>query len=559
MEEAIVPGGLADRERCDVLFGGDEQCDVLVVGGGAAGLMAALVARTAGAHVILLEKAAKLGGTAAVSGGVVWAPGNDHVPGGDRREDALAYFNALDHGDLRSETLEAFVDHAANALRFLEAQSAIRFARLEGYPDYFGDRPGALSGGGRALDSGLFAFSDLGEWRGRVATGDVYPLTLGETPLGGGSGILAPDVLHDRIARDVRGFGQALVGGLLDAGLKAGVDIRLDHGVRKIERDGRRTTGVIASTPVGDIAFAAAKGVIIATGGFEWNSALRQAFLRGPIAYPASPPTNQGDGLKLLMTSGAALGNMTNAWWCPTIVTGQTWDDGSPRSQPVLIERTLPGSIIVNAAGRRFCNEAVNYSAIAGAFHAFDPNSYAYPNQPAWLIFDDAYRQRWPIAGAMPGGDTPEWMTSAPSLALLAEALAIPAAALDATVERFNADAKRGVDRDFGRGEAGYDRFYGDRSRPGALATLGPLTEAPYYAVPLHLGVLGTNGGAMTDGHGRVLDHDGAVIAGLFGAGNVIACPTGGIYAGAGGTLGPALTFAYLAARAATGANDQGE
>jgi len=549
MLQAIAPDGSPDRERCDVV----------VVGGGAAGLMAALVARSAGAHVILLEKAAKLGGTAAVSGGVVWAPGNDHIPGGDNREEALAYFASLDHGDLRRETLEAFVDHAAEALRFLENHSAIRFAPLQGYPDYFGDRPGARNNGGRALDSGLFAFCDLGEWRTRVATGDIYPLTLGETPLGGGSGILDPDVLQERVARDVRGFGQALVGGLLDACLKAGVDIRVENGVRRIERSGDRVSGVVASAPTGKLSIDAAQGVIVATGGFEWNPALRQSFLRGPIAFPASPPTNQGDGLKLLMASGAALGNMTNAWWCPTIVTGQRWDDGSPRSQPVLIERTLPGSIIVNASGHRFCNEAVNYSAIAGAFHAFDPNRYDYPNQPAWLLFDEACRQRWPVAGAMPGGDPPDWMISAPTLAELADALAIPADALGSTVERFNDDAECGIDREFGRGEAAYDRFYGDRSRPGALATLGPLSQPAYHAVPLHLGVLGTNGGALTDGHGRILDHDGEVIPGLFGAGNVIACPTGGIYAGAGGTLGPALTFAYLAARAATGANGQGE
>jgi hypothetical protein len=225
----------------------------------------------------------------------------------------------------------------------------------------------------------------------------------------------------------------------------------------------------------------------------------------------------------------------------------------------VLIERTLPGSIIVNGAGKRFCNEAVNYSAIAGAFHAFDPNSFSYENRPAWLLFDHSYKMRWPVGGHPPGDAVPDWMIVAHSLAALAEELNAPAAALEATVARFNEGAVDGIDSDFGRGEASYDRFYGDRSRPGALATLGPVEQPPFYAVPLHLGVLGTNGGARTDGSARVLDHDGVPIPGLFAAGNVIACPTGGIYAGAGGTLGPALTFAYLAGRSAVAAKYRGD
>jgi 3-oxosteroid 1-dehydrogenase len=524
-----------------------EACDIVVIGAGAAGLMAALVAATTGAQVAVLEKGARLGGTAAVSGGVVWAPCNDHMGGTDSREAALDYFRSLDHGDLRDETLTAFVETAAAAVRFLEEHSPVSFTQLAGYPDYFGNRPGAVVTGGRALDSGLFPFSELGAWRDKVVTATVYPLTLAETSLGGGSGVLDPELLRERVSRDARGFGQALIGGLLDACLKAGVNIRLEHAALRLEREGERVVGVTARTAEGE-AMITARSVIVATGGFEWSPELAQAFLRGPIAYPASPPSNTGDGLRLLMAAGASLANMTNAWWCPTIVTGERWEDGSPRSQPVLIERTLPGSIIVNGAGRRFCNEAVNYSAIAGAFHAFDPNSFAYPNQPAWLIFDHHYKLRWPVGGHPPGEALPTWMTAAATLAEMADTLGMPSEVFQNTVARFNQGAR-----------AGYDRFYGDRSRPGALATLGPLEHAPFYAVPLYLGVLGTNGGARTDGSGRVLDHDGAAIPGLFAAGNVIACPTGGIYAGAGGTLGPALTFAYLAGRAAAAANHQGD
>ena len=541
------------RER-----GGADVADVVVIGAGAAGMTAALAAATAGARVVLLEKSDRIGGTAAVSGGIVWVPCNDHIPHDDPddRAAALAYFASLDAQAIDDPVLAGFIDHAAAAIRFLESSTRLRFAPLPGYPDYYLDRPGARPQGGRALDSGLFAYNDLGDWADRVLGADPYPVTVAETPLGGCTTPPAAEVIAARIERDERGFGQALVGGLLAACLDAGVDIRASQQVLELTRDRKGVTGVrLADADGAETTLVAARGVIVATGGFEWNAALARTFLRGPIAHPASPPGNIGDGLALTMAAGAALGNMTQAWWCPTLLTDQSWADGSPRATPVLIERTLPGSVIVNAAGTRFCNEAINYSAIAGAFHTFDPNRYGYPNMPAWLVFDHSYKLRYALANAPAGPQVPGWITRATTLAALADALGIPPAALEASVMRFNVDAMAGVDREFGRGASSYDRFYGDRSRPGAFATLGALETAPYYAVPLHLGVLGTNGGARTDAQGRVLDHAGAVIRGLYAAGNVMAAPTGGVYAGAGGTLGPALTYGYLAGRHAAGDN----
>ena len=527
---------------------------IIVLGAGASGMTAALAAAHHGARVTLIEKSAKIGGTAAVSGGIVWAPSNRHIDPAepDDRDAAMAYFEALGCDPERREVLEGFVAGAADAILFIEQVTSLRFAALPGYPDYYADRPGARPRGGRALDSGLFGFGALGEWRDRVVTAEVYPLALSETPLGGCTTALAPEVIGARIAADKRGFGQALVGGLLAACLANGIAIRRETEVTAIRIGGGRATGVTLR----DGEEIAADAVIVATGGFEWNGELARAFLRGPIAFPASPPSNRGEGLTLLMSTGAALGNMTSAWWCPTIVTGQKWDDGEPRAVPVLIERTLPGSIIVNREGRRFCNEAVNYSAIEGAFHAFDPNRYAYPNMPAWLVFDRRYKTQWPVASAPPGDEVPDWMASAPSAQQLGVCIGVDGAALASTIAQFNDNAVQGIDPEFDRGARSYDRFYGDRSRAGALATLGPLDTPPYYAVELHLGVLGTNGGAMTDAVGQVVGHDGATIPGLYAVGNVMAGPTGGVYAGAGGTLGPALTYGFLAGRhAARGIN----
>ncbi|MEL6877470.1 MAG: FAD-binding protein, partial [Pseudomonadota bacterium] len=219
------------------------------------------------------------------------------------------------------------------------------------------------------------------------------------------------------------------------------------------------------------------------------------------------------------------------------------------------IERTVPHSIMVNRAAKRFCNEAAKYSALAGAFHAFDPQSYDYPNLPAWLIFDENYVERYPIGPRLPGQPVPEWVVSAETLEELAEELGIPTDGLAQTVARFNAHAEAGEDPDFDRGTSAYDHFYGDRTREGKAVTLAPIARAPFYAVEIRMGLLGTNGGPRTDGQARILGHDGDAIAGLYGAGNAIACPTGGIYAGAGGTLGPALTFGYIAGRSAARAN----
>ena len=539
----------------------EDTVDVIVVGAGASGLAAAIAAHDAGASVCVVEKGERLGGTAAISGGVVWAPGNAHMDGVDPAADqkgALEYFHSLSD-TLDDDVLGAFVAQAGEAIAYLEAATPLRFAGLAGYPDYYLNRPGARPEGGRALDADLFDFKTLGAWADRVFTsGAVSRLMLRETPLGGATTLPPPAEFMARAQADLRGFGQSVVGALLAGCLSRGIEPVLGAPVRRLVVENDAVTGVEIETADGRRRLSARRGVILATGGFEWNAELVASFLKGPLTHPASPPGNTGDGLKLAQRVGAALGNMTSAWWAPSMTpAGETWPEGSPRSSPVLIERTLPGSIMVNRQGKRFCNEATNYSALAGAFHQFDPNTYAYANLPAWLIFDGDYKRRYMVGQVMPGPDAPDWFIRADDLGALAEKIGCDRVALADTVARFNANAQSGFDPDFQRGESAYDIFYGDRSRPGAAGTLGPLATAPYYAIPIRMGALGTNGGVKTDALGRALDPDGAVIAGLYAVGNVMAAPTGSVYAGAGGTLGPALTFGCIAGRHAASRSNQ--
>ena len=543
---------------------GMSEVDVIILGTGAAGMAAALAAHDAGASVALVERWDRIGGTSAISGGVIWVADNPRMRAAgmsDSREDALAYFRSLDHGDLVPETLEAFVDRGPEALAFLEDAGALAVSVLPGYPDYYTDRPGAKPQGSRALDHDLFDLTTLGEWATKIyAIEEPKPLMLRETPLGGASAMPPMEVLGQRMAARQCGFGQAMVARLLKACLTRGIEPILGVETKRLVRDGERITGIEGTKDGAPFALAARRGVIITTGGFEWDAEARQTFLRGPVTAPASPPTGTGGGLKLAMAAGAKLGNMTSAWWAPTLVTPDApWASGEPRAQIILIERTVPHSIMVNRSGQRFCNEAANYSALGGVFHQFDPATYDYANLPAWLIFDAQYAARYPLGTRQPGQPMPDWVARADTLEGLAGEIGLEADALVETVARFNVHADEGRDPEFGRGNSAYDHFYGDRSwakeKGGAAVTLGAIREAPFYAVEISSGLLGTNGGPRTDGQARILGHDGAPIPGLLGAGNAIACPTGGIYAGAGGTLGPALTYGYIAGRTAALAN----
>ncbi|WP_183079183.1 FAD-dependent oxidoreductase [Rhodococcus pyridinivorans] len=536
-----------------------DSYDVVVLGSGAAGLCAALSASRSGASVAVFEKGGLLGGTTCLSSGVAWLPNNRYAAEAgieDSREQALAYLDSLSHGMILPELSRTFVDTVPELLDWLDT-TPLKMQLVPGYPDYHPERPGGMPHGGRSLEPRLFGFVDLGRWRGKLV-GVPRRMTVGETPIGGGIGHLPPEVQAEREQADVEGLGRSMVAALLQGCLDDGVAVHTrERGVRLLHgRDGR-ISGVRFEGPNGTHDVHARRSVVLATGGFEWDEDLCRDFLRGPLRHPASVPTSTGDGLRMAMRVGAQLGNMREAWWAPVAVLPDRQIDGAQAVQLVHRERTAPHSIMVNRLGRRFTNEATNYNALGGAFHQLDAHEFDYLNQPCWLIFDAEHLAEYGAFGAAPGTEAPEWIIRADTPAELARRIDVPAEALEATLARWNEDVAGGWDSEFRRGESTYDGFVGDKSKyPGVGSTLGSVARVPFHAVQIHSSTLGTKGGPRTDTDGAVLDVDGDVIAGLFAAGNVMAAPTGMVYGGAGGTLGPALVFGYRAGRAAARAGN---
>ncbi|MET0190655.1 MAG: FAD-dependent oxidoreductase [Pseudonocardia sediminis] len=540
----------------------DTEFDVVVLGTGGAGLVAAVAAADRGASVAVFEKGERIGGTTALSGGTTWIPANPHRGDvEDGRADGLAYLASLSHGMIDPALAEAFVDTGPEFVEWVERATPLRYHLVPGLPDYHPEHPGGLPGGGRSLDPALFCFGELGPWAERVVPAQRTPrLTLTETPLGGGTGAAASPTRAERREQDWRGCGHALVGSLLKALLDRGVEPVTGARATELLRDSPADPAAVTGVRFDDGTEVTARhGVVIATGGFEWDPELVASFLRGPMTSPASVPTNTGDGLRMAMGAGAALGTMREAWWVPTIEIPGDEAFGRQRAQLVLRERTLPRSIMVNRTGRRFTNEAANYNALGGAFHQFDPTAFDYANLPCWLIFDARYLREYGFLGAPPGSPAPDWVTSAPDLPALTAALGLPSGSLPDTVSRWNTAVEGGTDPEFGRGASAYDGWNGDLDGyPGPGATLGPLTEAPFHAVEIHSGTLGTKGGPRTDVDGRVLSLSGAVIPGLYAAGNAMSGVTGMVYGGAGGTLGPGMVFGYRAGRHAGAAAGPG-
>jgi 3-oxosteroid 1-dehydrogenase len=509
-----------------------EAVDVLVAGSGAAGLTAALAAAAEGAGVLLVERGEMLGGTSALSGGRVWVPGN-HLQHGDSVAAAAKYVAGLYSGRY-PEMTATVLSSGPDMLRFVGKHSAHRFAACPGYPDYDPGRAGA-AGGGRALDMLPIDTRQLTPLAAGILRPPGYlPMSFAEWDRWRYPGQFDWDLLHERDRAGIRANGMALVAGLLDGVLRAGAAVRT----------GTRLTGVRDGAAElmsgGQVTTVRAGAVILATGGFDWDHELRAIYQPAAQRASGAPPTNTGDGLRIAADAGAALDNLAEGWWMPMLaIPGETLL-GEQFYRSLIRERGLPRQIMVNAAGRRFVNEALPYNEIGKALHR--------QLGPVHMIFDEGYRARYPMPGVPRDGAVPDWVSRGRTVAELAARIGASTVALTETVRRWNAACAGGADPQFGRGEGAYQRFCGD---PAVLPnpSLGPLDQPPFYAVEVLAGTIGTKGGPVTDTDGQVLRADGSPIAGLYAAGNAAAFWTADGYPGPGATLAAGMTMGYRAGR----------
>jgi len=525
----------------------DRVVDVVVLGSGAAGLVAATLAHDGGADVLLLEKAELVGGTTGVSGGMPWVPLNRHmaeVGMVDSRDEAIQYIRRLTLGrEPDPDLIDVYVDTATEMIDYLEAKTPLGMTPPSTFNDYYAHLPGGKRAG-RSLEPVPFDAKELGDWAPRLRTSPHLPwLTMEEgAKFLRGAGMPDVELAGRRQRDDVRVLGPALVASLFKGLLDRGVEVLVGAPAHELVV----LDGTVAGVAAGPGLIGARQGVILACGGFEWNAALVAGFI-GEHLDPLSPPHNEGDGLRMAMEAGAELANMRSFWGQPAIFEPGFEIDGRAVPQMGSV-RSCPGVIVVNRAGQRFVNEGSTYQDFPKVLTAYDPVAVEYPNERHWIVFDQRVKDSNAILPTvLPGTPAPAWITQAPTLTALAAQLGVDPSGLEDTVERWNADVKAGVDPQFHRGTIAFEAHMSGQL-PSPAGCMAALERPPFYGVELHNGTLGTSGGPRIDADGRVRGTRG-VVPGLYAAGNAAACVFGPAYPGGGATIGPAMTFGYLAGR----------
>ena len=536
--------------------------DIVVIGSGAAGLTAALTASAAGAQVLILEKSECIGGTSAMSAAGTWIPCNRlarEAGLSDSRAEALTYIRAASPegwAEKEEPLWRSFIDNAAEMIDFVEANTPLRY-QLLGEPDPQAEEPGGKVAGrmisphplSRLLLGGLkrrlrcstlphlFTYHEL-------VTEDLYhaPFT---------SFVRCAPRLISRLVKGERGQGSALIIGLLRGCLDHGcllslesrvIELILDQqsGVRGVKvRIGARSYGVHAR-----------RGVILATGGFEWDSELLNQHFPGGVERLGSPRSNEGDGQKLARTAGAKLEHMDQANIYPLL---PIFYEGRLHGMPVTFQAE-PHAIVVNAKSERFVSE-YDYN-IGQALDRRNPNTREPINLPAWVIGDIRLWKNSPVLRFYAAKE-PGWVKKADNLKALAKIVGLEPARLEATVQRWNEFCDKGRDEDFHRGETVWERYKSKHVTGDASAnpTLGRIERAPFMAMSINRSMVGTKGGARTNAKGEVLREDGSIISGLYAAGNAMANPIGTRAVGAGTTIGPCMTWGYICAKSILSAN----
>jgi 3-oxosteroid 1-dehydrogenase len=551
--------------------------DVVVVGAGGAGMTAALAAARQGLDTVVLEKSGWFGGSTARSGGGVWIPGNYALKAAGEADDLAESKKYLDSivGDVVPKIRrDTYIDRGPEVMEFLKEHTPVRFTWVPEYADYLPEAPGGRPRGRTVepipLDARFLGdeLAHLHPPYGKapanliVTQADYRKISLGLRTLKGPLTMLRVmlvRVVSMLLGRKMYAMGNAVAIGLRKGLLDADVPVVYDTELTDLVLEQGRVVGVTVVRDGTATEVRARRGVVLGSGGFEKNLEMREKYQPQPtsVDWTTGAPSNTGAGIAAGIAAGAQVDLMDDAWWGPTIpLPNGPWF--------CLAERNLPGSIIVNAAGERYMNEALPY--VEAVHEIYKGEETGVTHVPSWMVIDQRYRNRYLFAGLGPRQPFPgHWykagvIRKAATLEGLAEEIGVPPKTLRQTVDRFNGFAETGVDEDFHRGESAYDKYYSDPTvTPNP--SLHRIDHGPFYAVKIVPGDLGTKGGLVTDERGRVLRADGSVIAGLYAAGNCSSAVMGNTYAGPGATIGPAMTFGYLAALdiAATPAVEQRE
>jgi 3-oxosteroid 1-dehydrogenase len=555
----------------------DRTVDLLVMGSGAAGMGAAVRGHDLGLNVLLVEKSELYGGNSAMSGGVCWVANNPGMAAegiADSDEAGFEYLKHITKGEVPDDRLWLYIRESKRVLAYLHDKTHVRYTPLAKYTDYYPEAPGGRPGG-RSMDPLPFDGANLREDLTRLRRPHPQSQILGkfgitakEAQAAIGVGFttmvfmawqmflyLLRHFKRKRWGRDTKlCAGNSLMGRLLLSLKDRKVPAWLNTSVKELVFEDGRAVGAVLNKDGETLRVKANRGIVLAAGGFSRNLEMRQKYQRRPITteWTAGTPSNTGDAIQMGHAAGGALGLMDEAWWTPVSLVPK-----SPFSWVLVVEKSLPHGLFLNQDGKRFTNEAAPYiDVVNGMYDDVETTGAA---DPRWFhIFDATYRKSSIAGPVAPGKVMPDkrlprryrdgkFLYKAATLEELCEQLKVPAVTAKAAIARFNEYAVKGEDPDFNRGWSAQDRYYGDPNvKPNC--SLGPVETGPFYAVQIYPGDLGTKGGLVTDDHSRVLKEDGQVISGLYAAGNSAESVMGRTYPGAGGTIGPALTFGFLAA-----------
>jgi len=541
----------------------DASYDVVVVGSGAAGLTAGLTAKLQGMKSLVIEKTDRYGGASAISGGALWIPNNHIIKGAgvpDTHELARQYLDSTIGDRVPEELKEAYITRGPEMLRFLYNKTKhMRFQYAKGYSDYYPEKPGGLSQG-RSIEPLIFDLTKMGSLANsmRRATLSTKGFTMNSyefhkvnmitrTLKGKTTALkLGARLVKSKVTKsDPVALGEALIARLRLSLAEANGELWLSTAFKDFIMGKGRVIGIIVERDGQELKIEAKKGVVLSSGGFSHNQTLREKYLPSPTnaAWTSSPEGQTGDILEPGVKIGATLDLMDKVWGAPSVI--------DPQGHPFFLvaDRGVPNMIVVDSAGQRFVNEAAPY-------HEFVDTMYKHQEVtqqavPSWILIDASAKSRYIFTGLFPGQAFPKsWFEhgvakSAETIEELAKQIEVPAENLVATVNRFNDFARNGHDDDFYRGDSAYDNYYGDPTLPNP--NLAEIKKAPFYALRLYPGDIGTKGGLVVDEYARVIKENGEPIEGLYASGNCSASIMGETYPGPGATIGPGMTLSFVA------------